>query len=90
MSRTTYLATVEGPSPSGITSKCLVVFLVDGDEPQSCLLDPAVISLNPATGHWCLVYFDVPSGRAFYTHFATSDSGVCDLHGARYADDTAR
>ena len=89
VSGTTYVATVDEPSLGGITSECLVLFLADGDEPQNCLLDPAVISLRPATGHWCLVYSDREIGRAFYSRFAQTDAGRCAVHGARYVDDAA-
>lgn len=69
MSGTTYLATLDEPASSAVTSECLVVFLADGHDPEPCLADPAVISLRPATGHWCLVYFEAAGGRAYYSRF---------------------
>lgn len=89
MSGTTYLATVEEPSQWGTTSECLVLFLSDGDEPESCLLDPPVISVRPAAGHWCLIYFDPDGGRAFYSHFDHTATALCAAHGSRYASGTA-
>ena len=89
MNEITYLATVDEPSQGGATGECLVLFLGDADEPANCLLDPAVISLRPAAGHWCLLYFDRESGRAFYSRFEQSPSLECDVHGARYVEETS-
>ena len=85
MSGTTYLAAVEESSQWRPTSECLVLFLTNGDEPETCLLDPTVISVRPATGHWRLVYFDPDNALAFYSHFDLADSPLCTVHGLRYA-----
>jgi len=85
VSGTTYLAAVEESSQSRPTSECLVLFLTAGDEPETCLLDPTVISVRPAAGHWCLVYFDRDGAQAFYSHFELTDSPLCAVHGLRYA-----
>jgi hypothetical protein len=85
VSGTNYLAAVEESSQWRPTSECLVLFLTGGDEPETCLLDPAVISVRPASGHWCLVYFDPERAQAFYSHFDRTDSPLCAVHGMRYA-----
>jgi hypothetical protein len=84
---TTYLATLEEPTVWDTLDQTLVVFLTGGAIPPSCLTDPEVIGLAPASGSWCLVLWDEAAQRAFYSRSTTLSAAMCEADGARYLED---
>jgi hypothetical protein len=87
MTTTAYLATVEETTLWDTLDDTLVLFLMGGTIPPSCLTDPEVVGLAPASGNWCLTLWDEAAQRAFYSRSTADSSVMCEADAARYLED---